>query len=245
MTLFDAGARTMTRAVGARRREARRDQADRAGPRAHRPSRHRARRWACRCGATPRRSRTPRAAAACATGRPTSRGCRRRCARSRRLLHRYAWDGGPVKIAGTVSEGDEVAGFKVIELPGPRARADRRCGASPTGWRWCSDCFYTLDMWGRNGAAARAARRLQLRHRAGAREHAQARRAGARRRVAGPRQPGDRRRARRSSKRGAPRDAGVDGGPAAAAASGAEQARRARPATTRTPRATCWRCAGR
>ncbi|HUH81177.1 MAG TPA: ester cyclase, partial [Solirubrobacteraceae bacterium] len=28
------------------------------------------------------------------------------------LLHRYAWDGGPVKISGTLSEGDEVAGFK-------------------------------------------------------------------------------------------------------------------------------------
>jgi glyoxylase-like metal-dependent hydrolase (beta-lactamase superfamily II) len=28
------------------------------------------------------------------------------------------WDGGAVKIAGTVSEGDEVAGFKVLHLPG-------------------------------------------------------------------------------------------------------------------------------
>ncbi len=32
------------------------------------------------------------------------------------LLRR--WDGGPVKIAGTVSEGDEVAGFRVLHLPG-------------------------------------------------------------------------------------------------------------------------------
>ncbi len=32
-------------------------------------------------------------------------------------LLRY-WDGGPVKIAGTVSEGDEVAGFKVLHFPG-------------------------------------------------------------------------------------------------------------------------------
>jgi hydroxyacylglutathione hydrolase len=32
------------------------------------------------------------------------------------LLRR--WDGGPVKIAGTVSEGDEVAGFKVLHFPG-------------------------------------------------------------------------------------------------------------------------------
>jgi glyoxylase-like metal-dependent hydrolase (beta-lactamase superfamily II) len=32
-------------------------------------------------------------------------------------LHRR-WDGGPVKIAGTVSEGDEVTGFRVIDFPG-------------------------------------------------------------------------------------------------------------------------------
>ena len=32
------------------------------------------------------------------------------------LLRR--WDGGPVKIDGTVSEGDEVAGFRVVDLPG-------------------------------------------------------------------------------------------------------------------------------
>lgn len=28
------------------------------------------------------------------------------------------WDGGPVRIAGTVSEGDEVAGFRVLHFPG-------------------------------------------------------------------------------------------------------------------------------
>ena len=32
------------------------------------------------------------------------------------LLRR--WDGGAVKVAGTVSEGDEVAGFRVIHFPG-------------------------------------------------------------------------------------------------------------------------------
>jgi glyoxylase-like metal-dependent hydrolase (beta-lactamase superfamily II) len=32
-------------------------------------------------------------------------------------LHRL-WDGGPVKIAGTLWEGDEVAGFRVIDFPG-------------------------------------------------------------------------------------------------------------------------------
>jgi glyoxylase-like metal-dependent hydrolase (beta-lactamase superfamily II) len=33
------------------------------------------------------------------------------------LLERI-WDGGPVKIADTVAEGDEIAGFKVIHFPG-------------------------------------------------------------------------------------------------------------------------------
>src|SRR5207244_3758265 len=28
------------------------------------------------------------------------------------------WDGGPVEIAGTVEEGDEVAGLEVLHLPG-------------------------------------------------------------------------------------------------------------------------------
>jgi glyoxylase-like metal-dependent hydrolase (beta-lactamase superfamily II) len=66
-----------------------------------------------------------------------------------KALHRYAWDDGPVKIEGTVSEGDEVAGFQVIELPG---HAPGLIGL----WREAdrlalvSDCFYTLDMWGRD-----------------------------------------------------------------------------------------------
>jgi glyoxylase-like metal-dependent hydrolase (beta-lactamase superfamily II) len=35
-----------------------------------------------------------------------------------RVLHRFVWDGGPVRISGTVAEGDRVAGFEVIELAG-------------------------------------------------------------------------------------------------------------------------------
>jgi glyoxylase-like metal-dependent hydrolase (beta-lactamase superfamily II) len=65
-----------------------------------------------------------------------------------RLLHRYAWDGGPVKISETIGEGDEVAGFRVVHLPGHAPglialwrESDRLALAS--------DCFYTLDMWGR------------------------------------------------------------------------------------------------
>ena len=59
-----------------------------------------------------------------------------------RLLH--DWDGGPVKISGTLEEGDEIAGFKVVHLPG---HAPGLIGL----WResdrlaLVSDCFYTLD----------------------------------------------------------------------------------------------------
>ena len=54
------------------------------------------------------------------------------------------WDGGPVKVEGTVSEGDEIAGFRVVDLPG---HAPGLIGL----WResdrlaLTSDCFYTLD----------------------------------------------------------------------------------------------------
>jgi len=69
-----------------------------------------------------------------------------------KALHRYAWDGGPVQIADTVSEGDEIAGFRVIDLPG---HAPGLIGL----WResdrlaLVSDCLYTVDMWGRDSAA--------------------------------------------------------------------------------------------
>jgi len=55
------------------------------------------------------------------------------------------WDGGAVKIAGTVAEGDKVAGFEVVHLPG---HAPGLIGL----WResdrlaLVSDCFYTLDV---------------------------------------------------------------------------------------------------
>jgi hydroxyacylglutathione hydrolase len=54
------------------------------------------------------------------------------------------WDGGPVPIAGTIEEGDEVAGFRVVHLPG---HAPGLIGL----WResdrlaLCSDCIYTID----------------------------------------------------------------------------------------------------
>lgn len=76
-------------------------------------------------------------------------------AHGRALLPRLLrhWDGGPVAIAGTVQEGDEIAGFRVIELPG---HAPGLIGL----WResdrlaLVSDCFYTLDpQTGRKGSA--------------------------------------------------------------------------------------------
>jgi steroid delta-isomerase-like uncharacterized protein len=54
------------------------------------------------------------------------------------------WDGGPVKIEGTVSEGDEIAGFTVMDFPG---HAPGLIGL----WRQSdrlalvSDTLYTLD----------------------------------------------------------------------------------------------------
>jgi hydroxyacylglutathione hydrolase len=58
-----------------------------------------------------------------------------------------------VKIADTVEEGDEIAGFRVVHIPG-------HAPGMIALWResdrvaLCSDCFYTLDMWGRNSIPA-------------------------------------------------------------------------------------------
>jgi len=62
-----------------------------------------------------------------------------------------SWDGGPVAIEGTVAEGDEIAGFRVVHLrghaPGLIAlfREEDRLAL-------CSDAIYTLDpetgIWG-------------------------------------------------------------------------------------------------
>ena len=66
-----------------------------------------------------------------------------------KAFHARAWDGGPVTIADTVSEGDEIAGFRVVHLPG-------HAPGLIALWRerdrlaLCSDAFYTLDMWGRD-----------------------------------------------------------------------------------------------
>ena len=155
-----------------------------------------------------------------------------------RLMHRYAWDGGPVKISGTLSEGDEVAGFSVVSPPGPRPRPDRAVArVRPPGARQrlllharhvgsqlpphVPEPIYNFDT-----EQARAS----IRKLAGA---------GARGGVAGPRQAGDRRRAlqlearRRRPGPCARRQARTGMGSASAAAE------RARAAITPTPTATC------
>jgi glyoxylase-like metal-dependent hydrolase (beta-lactamase superfamily II) len=65
-----------------------------------------------------------------------------------RFAHRFVWDGGPVKISGTVSEGDRIADFEVVELAG---HAPGQIGL----WRahdrvaLVSDTFYVTNMLGR------------------------------------------------------------------------------------------------
>jgi hydroxyacylglutathione hydrolase len=64
------------------------------------------------------------------------------------FLHTYVWDGGPVKIEGTVNDGDEVCGFRVVHAPGHAPglivlwrESDRLVLAT--------DLIYTIDMRGR------------------------------------------------------------------------------------------------
>jgi hydroxyacylglutathione hydrolase len=58
-------------------------------------------------------------------------------------LLRY-WDGGPVEIAGTVEEGDDVSGFRVVHLPG---HAPGLIGLFRERDRLAltTDCFYVVD----------------------------------------------------------------------------------------------------
>jgi hydroxyacylglutathione hydrolase len=64
----------------------------------------------------------------------------------RLLLSRLfpTWDDGAVSVAGTVQEGDEVGGFRVVDLPG---HAPGLIGLFRDSDRLAlvSDCFYTLD----------------------------------------------------------------------------------------------------
>lgn len=66
---------------------------------------------------------------------------------SRRLypyLLRRRWDGGPVEIAGTVEEGEEVAGFEVVHLPG-HAPGLIALWREADGLALVSDVLYMVD----------------------------------------------------------------------------------------------------
>jgi len=68
------------------------------------------------------------------------------------FTHRYVWDGGPVKISGTVDEGDRIADFEVVDFSG---HAPGQIGL----WRAAdrvalvSDTVYLTTMTGRPAPA--------------------------------------------------------------------------------------------
>jgi glyoxylase-like metal-dependent hydrolase (beta-lactamase superfamily II)/predicted ester cyclase len=66
-----------------------------------------------------------------------------------RALHRLAWDGGPVQIEKTLGEGEQVAGFCVIHIPG-HAPGQIALWRESDRLALTTDCFYTLEMWGRD-----------------------------------------------------------------------------------------------
>jgi glyoxylase-like metal-dependent hydrolase (beta-lactamase superfamily II)/predicted ester cyclase len=55
------------------------------------------------------------------------------------------WDGGPVEIAGTVDEGDDVSGFRVVHLPG-HAPGQIALFRERDGVALTSDAFYTMNI---------------------------------------------------------------------------------------------------
>jgi glyoxylase-like metal-dependent hydrolase (beta-lactamase superfamily II)/predicted ester cyclase len=56
-----------------------------------------------------------------------------------------SWDGGPVTISATVADGDEIAGFRVVHIPG-HAPGMIALWREADGLALTSDCFYTLDV---------------------------------------------------------------------------------------------------
>ena len=105
-----------------------------------------------------------------------------------------SWDGGAVTIEGTVQEGDEIAGFKVVELPG---HAPGLIGLFREEDRLAlvSDCIYTLDpQTGIKGATQGSASGVRSRCRSGQGVDPQAGRTGPERRLGRTCQAGRRRR---------------------------------------------------
>lgn len=54
------------------------------------------------------------------------------------------WDGGPVKIAGTIADGERVAGFRVVHIPG-HAPGQIALFREPDRLLIAADAIYTLD----------------------------------------------------------------------------------------------------
>jgi glyoxylase-like metal-dependent hydrolase (beta-lactamase superfamily II) len=72
------------------------------------------------------------------------------------------WDGGPVTIAGTVEEGDDVSGFRPVLLPG-HAPGQIALFRERDGVALTTDVFYTLDVrTGLNAAPAPAHPAFQM-----------------------------------------------------------------------------------
>jgi glyoxylase-like metal-dependent hydrolase (beta-lactamase superfamily II) len=69
-----------------------------------------------------------------------------------RFQHRFVWDGGPVTISGTVSAGERVAGFEVIELAG-HAPGQIGLWRERDGVALVSDTVYLVTMLGRPAPA--------------------------------------------------------------------------------------------
>lgn len=55
------------------------------------------------------------------------------------------WDGGPVAVAGTIEEGDDVSGFRVVHLPG-HAPGQVALFRDSDRLALTGDAFYTLDI---------------------------------------------------------------------------------------------------
>ena len=69
-----------------------------------------------------------------------------------RFMHRFVWDGGPVKISGTVAAGERIAGFEVVELAG-HAPGQIGLWRESDGVALVSDTVYLTTMTGRPGPA--------------------------------------------------------------------------------------------
>lgn len=79
------------------------------------------------------------------------------------VLHRFFWDGGPVKISGTLEEGDEIAGFRVVHLPG-HAPGQIALWRQSDRLALSSDVFYTINLWGLPQAPRPPAAQYSLDH---------------------------------------------------------------------------------